>query len=72
MAVGNTFRSVFKIIALVLRPALKLITAKFREELETWLNRKYAEALETENPWDDWLFEMLATALGITLTTPEE
>ena len=64
---AGTFKGVAKLLANILGLILPLITQKFREEIEEFIKRKYGEALLTENPWDDYLFEFLATAFKIDL-----
>lgn len=56
------------IIVAVLGPIVRLISAKFRDELTEWVQKKYKEALATENPWDDFFFEFLAKLLGIPVS----
>jgi len=55
------------LLAAILKPLIGLITSKFRDELTQWIQKKYAEALETPNPWDDYFFSFLAKAMGIDL-----
>lgn len=62
-----TFKGVAKLVASILGLILPLITQKFRDEIEEFIQKKYAEALLTENPWDDYLFEFLATAMKVAL-----
>jgi len=61
------FKWLLTLVAAVLRPVMKAITSKFREEITEWLQGKYEEAKLTDNPWDDYLFEFLAKMLGVTL-----
>jgi hypothetical protein len=55
------------LIAKVLSPVLAAITKKFRDEIEVWVKKKYTEALETDNPWDDFFFEILAAMLKVDI-----
>lgn len=66
---GRTMKWLIDIVALVLGPVLRVVTAKFREDIENFIKEKYAEALETENPWDDFLFETLAAFFKINLNS---
>jgi len=62
---GVVWTWVIKAIGQVLVPIVAIITDALREELETWVRQFHAKALLTENPWDDFLAEVLAKALGI-------
>lgn len=53
---------------LILGPIVRLISVTFRDELTEFIQKKYKEALQTENPWDDFFFEFLAKLLGIPVS----
>lgn len=57
------------LIAVVIKPVVQALSKKFRDEIQRWITREYAEALETDNPWDDYLFTFLAKMLGVELPT---
>lgn len=67
MANPTTTKWILSVAAVLLGNLVKIITKKFREELEEWVTKKYAEALETENPFDDLFFEFLAKMLDIEI-----
>jgi len=67
ITMSNTFKAIIRIVASVIGPILRLVTARFREELIEWVQKEYGEALETENPWDDFLFETIAGMFKIPL-----
>lgn len=67
ITMSNTFKAIIRIVASVIGPVLRLVTARFRDELAEWVNKEYQEALLTENPWDDFLFETIAAMFKITL-----
>lgn len=58
---------VVRIVAKILGPILALVTAAFREELIEFVKERYKKALETENPWDDFFFKLLADMFAIKL-----
>jgi len=67
MAKAANWTWLISLAATILGVILKNVTKKFRDEAEKWINDKYKEALETENPWDDMFFETLAKILSIEL-----
>lgn len=67
ITMSNTFKAIIRIVASIIGPILRLVTARFRDELTEWVRKEYSEALETENPWDDFLFETIAGMFKITL-----
>lgn len=67
MAKETTYKFILSVVVALLGPLLKLITKKFRDELTTWVTSKYAEALATENPFDDLFFEFLIRALDLPI-----
>lgn len=67
ISMSNTWKWVINVVGTILGPILKLVTAKFRTELEDFIQKKYTEAKETENPWDDFLFETLAGLFKISV-----
>ena len=48
------------------------IVAAFTEMIRAGLQSLYEKALKTENKWDDWGIEMMATVFGIELKEPED
>lgn len=62
-----TFKGVAKLLANILALILPLVTSKIRDEVEEFIVKKYQAALATDNPWDDFLFEFLATAFKVNL-----
>lgn len=64
---GVVWQFVIRAIGQVLVPIMKIITDELREELEAWIRQFHAKALLTENPWDDFLAEILAHALGVNV-----
>lgn len=64
---GVNWKVILKAVSLLLVPIMRLVSKQFKDELEKFIEKKYKEALETENPWDDFLFETLAFWFGIDL-----
>ena len=56
---------IVQLILKLLIPMLSVITPVLKEELETWLLEFYAKALETENPWDDFVAGFLLDIFSI-------
>lgn len=61
------FGGVIKLIAKILSPALALASAIFRDKIKEFIIDGYAQAKQTENPWDDFLFELLASLFAVSL-----
>lgn len=66
---GVTMTWILKIVLLLLKPILAIVTPILLAELKKALLSFYEHAAETENPWDDFLAEFLLKILGIP--TPE-
>lgn len=64
---GVTFSWVLKLVLLLLKPILAIITPILRKELEETLIKFYHKAVETENPWDDFLAVFLLEILDIPI-----
>ena len=62
-----TFKGLARLLAQALGLILPLVTRSIREELVEFIQKKYTAAVATDNPWDDYLYEFLATALRIDL-----
>ena len=56
---------------LVLVPVLKLVSKAIREKYEVFLVELYLDALETDNPWDDFFAGFLLDILVIPRPPPE-
>jgi len=67
MAKATTYKWILSVAALLLGKIVQEVTKKFRDEITEWVTKKYAEALETDNPWDDMFFEFLAKMLDVPL-----
>ena len=61
------WKGILRGISLLLVPIMRMVTKQFKDELEDFIQKKYKEALLTENPWDDFLFETLAMWFGTDL-----
>ena len=48
----------------LLGPVIRTVTAELRDELFEALSRLYQKAVETENPYDDFLLDLLFDMLG--------
>ena len=62
---------IVRIVSLVLRPLLSVITPMIAELLETSLGKLLEKARETDNPIDDIFVEFLFRVLDIEIP-PEE
>jgi len=51
----------------VLGTIVKLVSPEIRDLVAQLIQEGYNKAKATENPWDDFLFKVLATLLGIEL-----
>lgn len=56
----------------ILGPILLTLTRSLRDDLEIFLTDFYRRALETENPWDDFLAALLLETLGFDVPEDEE
>lgn len=64
---GITWTAMLNILVAVLGPILRAVTPVLREQLEEWLIGFYKKAKTTDNPWDDFLAELLLRIFGIPL-----
>ena len=69
---GNTSKSIFRIVGLLLTPILRAITPTLEEELEKFLIRFYNKALVTENPLDDMFAGFLLRIFDIPIPGEDE
>jgi len=53
------------LIISLLKPIMGVISPKLRTELEEFLKDYYKKAMETENPWDDFLANLLLHIFGV-------
>ena len=67
---GTSVGLIVRIVSLVLRPLLEIISPMISDLLEDSLGKLLAKARETENPIDDIFVEFLFKVLGIEI--PEE
>jgi len=51
----------------VLGTIVKLVSPEIKDLVHQLIQEGYAKAKMTENPWDDFLFKVLATLLGVEL-----
>jgi hypothetical protein len=73
MAAPAVTWSVFLEIAVrVLKPLLRLVSEELRELLSVFVVKFYWKAQKTDNPWDDFLAEVLLKILGIPVPTEEK
>ena len=66
---GISWGWIISLVVAVLKPVMAVITPMIRTELEKLLLAFYAKAETTDNPWDDFLAELLLKLLGIPLPT---
>jgi hypothetical protein len=59
------WNGVFRAVARVLLPIIQMATPSLIEEIRTFLKGLYAKALETPNPWDDFLVGLMLDMFGI-------
>lgn len=62
---GISWYWIIGIAARVLSPVVGVISEELKAELETFLIKYYHKAMETENPWDDFLARFLLRILDI-------
>ena len=58
---------ILSIIISILRPIIAVLTPTIRDMLHDTLIDFYNKAKATENPWDDFLAEILLRLLGIDI-----
>lgn len=59
MGIKVKFPWLIKITVVVLKPLTALLSKELKQELVTWVTKFRAKAYETENPWDDFLADLL-------------
>ena len=64
---GIGFTWVIELLIKILAALLPLITPALRKELERFLLDWYKKAIETPNPWDDFLAKFFLRILGIPI-----
>lgn len=70
-AYGSILAGFMPVIILVLKIVLSAVTPVLRQALEEFLVTKYQEALVSENPYDEFLYEFFLRILSIPIpTTP--
>ena len=62
---GINWNWIISLLATVIGPIVRLLTASIREQLQTTLLDLYNKAESTPNPWDDFLIELFLRMLGI-------
>ena len=68
---GINWSWIVNLIVTVLKPIVGIVTPIIREELEKALLKLYAKAEASDNPWDDFLVEILLKILGIPVPEGE-
>jgi len=64
---GVSFTWVINLIINALGSILPVLTPMIREALTAFLNDLYKKAVETPNPWDDFVVKFLMRILGIPI-----
>ena len=62
-----TWKILIQAFSGVLGKVLEVVTPELRKMVESFLKDLYQKAKATQNPWDDFLVELLAVVLGIKL-----
>ena len=60
-----TVKSVLDFIVKILQPIVALVTPIIKEELDEFLLKLHAKAVETDNPYDDLFTAFLLDMFGI-------
>lgn len=68
---GINWTWIVNLLVTVLKPIVGIVTPIIREELEKALLKLYAKAEASDNPWDDFLVEILLKILGIPVPEGE-
>ena len=68
---GISWAWIINLIVTVLKPIVAIVTPILREELEKALLKLYAKAEASDNPWDDFLVEVLLKILDIPVPEGE-
>lgn len=50
---------------------IKLISPEFRQVTDALFQQWFESALQTDNPWDDYLVMFLAGIFGVKVTDPQ-
>lgn len=58
---------IVNLLVAVLKVILPVLSPTLREELEKVMVSLYNKAMETDNPWDDFLMRFLLRILGIPI-----
>jgi len=66
MAEGNALSGVGKLVGTLLKPIISVLTPILRDKLEDFLRGWYADALETDSPYDDIAAEVVLAIFGVT------
>ena len=64
---GITLTWILRILLLFLKPVMAVITPILRRELEDAILKFYHKAIESVNPWDDFLAVLLLEILDIPI-----
>lgn len=64
---GIGFTWIINLLISILSTLIPLITPILKHELEVFLLGWYAKAIETPNPWDDFLAKFFLRILGIPI-----
>jgi len=64
---GITLKWVIRLVLLLLKPIMTIVTPTLRKELESFLVAYYKKAEETENPWDDFLALFLLNIFDVSV-----
>lgn len=66
-----TWNKIVLLFASLLKPILSLISPALKSLVHDLVLSLWSSALKTENGWDDFFVEMLASVLSIDLPPPE-
>lgn len=69
---GFSWNWTLKLLAGTVGRIVGLISPEFRRVTEESMQAWYDRALETDNPWDDYLVIIVAGILGVPLQEPAE
>jgi hypothetical protein len=64
---GINWPWISNMLAIVIKPILDILTPMLRTAMETAVRDWWKKAEATDNPWDNFLVEVIAKALSITL-----
>lgn len=61
---GVSWSWIVSLLAALLKPIIPILSEQVRKMLQDWLYKFYDHAKETDNPWDDFVAELLLKILG--------